>query len=123
MSKSDLNFKRKERKYLILEHNFEEIKEELTDHIPIHIFKGKNPYMIETTYLDTKDHLLFNEYLNQRKFRFKIRLRKYNNHVEKYLVELIPSVSRRISRVLFTTPLGRIRKYIPLYTDSHLCPG
>ncbi len=88
MSKSDLNFKRKERKYLILEHNFEEIKEELTDHIPIHIFKGKNPYMIETTYLDTKDHLLFNEYLNQRKFRFKIRLRKYNNHVEKYLVEL-----------------------------------
>lgn len=88
MSKSDLNFKRKERKYLVLEHNFEEIKEELTSHIPIHLIKGKNPYHIETTYLDTKDHLLFHEYLNKRSSRFKIRLRKYSNSIEYYLVEL-----------------------------------
>ncbi len=87
MSKSDLNFKRKERKYLILEHTFEEIKKELSEHIPVHIFEGKNPYLIETTYLDTKDHLLFHEYLNRRKFRFKIRLRKYND-ADNYLVEL-----------------------------------
>jgi len=87
MSNNDLNFKRKERKYLILEHTFEEIKEELSEHIPIHIFEGKNPYLIETTYLDTKEHLLFHEYLNRRKFRFKIRLRRYNDS-DNYLVEL-----------------------------------
>jgi len=88
MSKNDLNFRRKERKYIILEHSFDEIKEELNDHIPVYIFKGENPYyQIETTYLDTKDHLLFHEYLNKRKFRYKIRLRRYNKS-EDYLVEL-----------------------------------
>ncbi len=70
-----------------MEHTFEEIKEELSEHIPVHIFEGKNPYLIETTYLDTKEHLLFYEYLNRRKFRFKIRLRRYNDD-DNYLVEL-----------------------------------
>jgi len=87
-----LNFKRKEKKYIVLEHTFEEIKEELNGHIPLHIFKGEDPYSkIETTYLDTKDHILFLEYLNRRRFRFKIRLRRYGNNTafdNIYLVEL-----------------------------------
>ena len=92
MANSNLSFKRKERKYIILENTFEEVKNELQKRIPIFIFTGNDPIsQMETIYLDTKDLTLFKEYLNRRFFRFKIRLRRYgyNNIFEnQYLVEL-----------------------------------
>jgi len=88
----NLEFKRKERKYLIIEHSFAEIKQALENYMPVHIFNGNNPVsFIQTTYFDSKDFLLFKEYLNRRKFRFKIRIRRYcqdENHKDDNLVEL-----------------------------------
>jgi SPX domain protein involved in polyphosphate accumulation len=78
MSPNDLSIQRNERKYLILEHSFQEIIEEIQDHIPVHCYEGKPALVdIETIYLDTDDFLLFNEFLLRRKFRYKIRLRRY----------------------------------------------
>jgi SPX domain protein involved in polyphosphate accumulation len=89
---NNLTFTRKERKYLIIEHSFDEITKDLEKHIPVYSFEGEKPYTnIETTYMDTKDFLLFNEYLNRRNFRFKIRLRRYGHNGKAegdYLVEL-----------------------------------
>ncbi|HHE37200.1 MAG TPA: VTC domain-containing protein, partial [Candidatus Cloacimonetes bacterium] len=88
----NLEFKRKERKYLIIEHSFEEIKQALEKYMPVHIFNGNNPVShIQTTYFDSKDFLLFKEYINRRKFRFKIRIRRYcreENCNDDNLVEL-----------------------------------
>lgn len=92
MATADLSFKRKERKYIILEHTFEEIIEQIQQHLPIFRYENKPEILnIETTYLDTKDFLLFREYLNRRNFRFKIRLRRYGFDGQfdpEYLVEL-----------------------------------
>lgn len=89
---SDLSFKRKERKYIIVEHTFEEIISEIEQHIPVYTFQNEPPFTnIETIYLDSKDFLLFSEYLNQRPFRFKIRLRRYGHNgifEPNFLVEL-----------------------------------
>ena len=89
---NDLSFKRKERKFLIVEHSFDEIREALINHIPVHTFNEDHLcVIIQTTYLDTKDFLLFKEYLNSRKFRFKIRFRKYGydgKFADHYLAEL-----------------------------------
>ncbi|MCD4820390.1 MAG: polyphosphate polymerase domain-containing protein [Candidatus Cloacimonetes bacterium] len=92
MSKSDLSFKRKERKFIILEQSFDEIKVLLSKHIPIHTLnKNQENVLIQTTYFDSTDFLLFNEYLQKRKFRFKIRLRRYGydgEFADHYLAEL-----------------------------------
>ncbi|MCF7912366.1 MAG: polyphosphate polymerase domain-containing protein [Candidatus Cloacimonetes bacterium] len=108
MSKKELNFKRKEKKYLILEHSFDQIKEELEQHIPVQIFQGENCISgIETTYMDTKDFLLFREYLCRRDFRFKIRLRRYKNDGvfdECYLVELKVKWDKMSLKRRFTLP-------------------
>ena len=78
MKSIDLSFKRKETKYIILEHTYEEIIKEIEEHIPIFRFDDRPGILsIETTYLDSKDFVLFKEYLNKRKSRFKIRLRRY----------------------------------------------
>ncbi len=88
----NLTFKRKERKYIILENTFEQVVDSIKEKLPIHIFDGVNPYTeLETIYLDTKELMLFKEYLNGRSFRFKIRLRRYGHDGvfdNKYLVEL-----------------------------------
>ena len=88
----NLEFKRKERKYLIIEHSFEEIKQALENYMPVHIFNGNNPVsFIQTTYFDSKNFLVFKEYINRRKFRFKIRIRRYcqeEYHKDDNLVEL-----------------------------------
>jgi len=92
MSGTDLTFIRRERKYIILEHTFDQIIKEIEKHIPVYTFQGgPNLTNIETTYLDTTDFLLFHEYLNQRSFRYKIRLRRYGSNgifEPRYLVEL-----------------------------------
>ncbi|MDO9576921.1 MAG: VTC domain-containing protein [Candidatus Cloacimonadales bacterium] len=92
MTGTDLTFKRKERKYIILEHTFDEIIKEIEQHIPLYSFQEEPPLTnIETTYLDTSDFLFYFEYLNQRSFRFKIRLRRYGHDgifKPGYLVEL-----------------------------------
>jgi SPX domain protein involved in polyphosphate accumulation len=92
MAGTDLTFKRRERKYIILEHTFDEIIKEIEEHVPVYTYKnGPCLTNIETTYLDSKDFLLFYEYLNQRSFRFKIRLRRYGAEgvfEPRYLVEL-----------------------------------
>jgi len=89
---TDLSFKRRERKYIILEHTFGEIIKEIEEHVPVYIYQdGPRLTNIETTYLDSKDFLLFYEYLNQRSFRFKIRLRRYGSEgifEPRYMVEL-----------------------------------
>ncbi|MCF7793835.1 MAG: polyphosphate polymerase domain-containing protein [Candidatus Cloacimonetes bacterium] len=89
---ADLSFKRKERKYIILEHTFEEIIEQIQEHIPIFYYEDKPGLLnIQTTYLDTEDFLLFHEYLNKRNFRYKIRLRRYGydgKYEPEYLIEL-----------------------------------
>lgn len=80
MGGTDLTFKRKERKYIILEHTFDEIIKEIEKHIPVYSFQDEPPLTnMETIYLDTKDFLLFHEYLNKRFFRFKIRMRRYGH--------------------------------------------
>jgi SPX domain protein involved in polyphosphate accumulation len=92
MSTNDLSFQRKERKYIILEHTFDEIVEQIQEHIPVYNYENKPSLInIETIYLDTEDFLLYNEYLNRRKFRFKIRLRRYGYDgifEPEYLVEM-----------------------------------
>ncbi len=92
MAGTDLTFKRKERKYIILEHTFEEIIEQIKEHIPVYLYEDKPGILnIQTTYLDSKDFLHFSEYLNRRNFRFKIRLRRYGFNAQydpEYLVEL-----------------------------------
>lgn len=92
MSSNDLSFKRKERKYIILEHTFDDIVKAMEEHIPVYRFEGKPGLLnIETTYLDTDDFLLFNEFLNRRKFRYKIRMRRYGYDgifEPQYLVEM-----------------------------------
>ncbi|MCF7918561.1 MAG: polyphosphate polymerase domain-containing protein [Candidatus Cloacimonetes bacterium] len=116
MSKNELTFKRKEKKYLILEHSFDEIKDELVNHIPVYIFKGdKAASGIETTYLDTKDFLLFSEYLNQRKFRYKIRLRRYinENQIEEvFLVELKVKANSISLKRRFVLPADLLKRFL-----------
>lgn len=92
MSATDLSMERKERKYIILEHTYDEIIQELQGHIPIFHFKDIPGFSrVETTYFDTEDFMLFREYLSNRKFRYKIRMRRYGNGEgfnPEYLVEL-----------------------------------
>ncbi len=108
MNNNDLSFRRKERKYIILEHTFDEIVGELEQHIPVYHFEN-NPGLvnIETTYFDTDDFLLFKEFLIKRKFRFKIRMRRYGyNGVfqPEYLVEFKVSHSSISSKRRFVLP-------------------
>jgi SPX domain protein involved in polyphosphate accumulation len=116
MSKKELTFKRKEKKYLILEHTFDQIKEDLEQHIPIQIFKGNNSVSgIETTYLDTKDFLLYKEYLCRRDFRFKIRLRRYKNDGlfdDSYLVELKVKSNKISLKRRFTLPAKLLTRFL-----------
>jgi len=116
MSKKELTFKRKEKKYLILEHTFDQIKDELEQHIPIQIFKGNNCVSgIETTYLDTKDFLLYKEYLCRRNFRFKIRLRRYKNDGifdDSYLVELKVKSNKMSLKRRFTLPAELLTRFL-----------
>lgn len=116
MSKNDLVFMRKEKKFLILEHSFDEIIEELSEHIPVQIFKGvSNVSGIETTYLDTKDFLLFNEYLLRRTFRFKIRLRRYKIDgvfEDNYLVELKVKNEKISSKRRFILPSVLLESFL-----------
>lgn len=108
MNNNNLSFKRKERKYIILEHTFEEIIEEIQEHLPIYQFEDKPTLLnMETTYLDTDDFLLFREYLDRRKFRFKIRLRRYGyNGVfsPEYLVEMKVSHDSISTKKRFVLP-------------------
>ena len=116
MSKNELTFQRKEKKYLILEHSFDAIKDELEKHIPLYIFKGENAVSgIETTYLDTKDFMLFYEYLNRRKFRFKIRMRRYiteGNVGDVYLVELKIKHKSISSKRRFVLPADLMEQFL-----------
>jgi len=92
MTESNISFQRKERKYIILEHTFDEIVAQIQEHMPVYHFEDKpGLFNIETTYLDTEDFLLFNEYLDRRKSRFKIRLRRYGHDGifdPEYMVEM-----------------------------------
>jgi SPX domain protein involved in polyphosphate accumulation len=92
MTDNNLTFRRKERKFLVVEHSFDELVEALSDHIPVNIYHGNSPCCrIQTIYLDTVDHALYHEYLLRREFRFKIRLRRYGydgEFQEYYLVEI-----------------------------------
>lgn len=116
MSLNNLTFTRKERKYLVLENSFEEITELLNGHIPISIFSGDEPISkIETTYLDTSEHLLFNEYLQRRPFRFKIRLRRYgcqNCFADHYMVELKAKYEGISSKKRFILPAENLKDFL-----------
>jgi len=108
LTTNELTFRRKERKYIILEHSFDEIVQRIEEHMPIYHFEG-NPGLvqIETTYFDTDDFLLFKEYQSRRKFRFKIRMRRYfyDNLCEpKYLVEFKVSHNSITSKKRFILP-------------------
>lgn len=113
---ADLSFKRKERKYIILEHTFDEIIEQIQEHIPIFYFENKPGLMnIQTTYLDTDDFLLFNEYLNRRNFRFKIRMRRYGfdeKYDQQYLVELKIKHNAISSKKRFKLPAQYFEAFI-----------
>lgn len=116
MGSDNLSFKRKERKYIILEHTFEAIKKELEKHIPLYSFEGEDPNtQIETIYLDTKDFLLFNEYLRRRNFRYKIRMRKYGHNdvfEDTYLVELKVKQNSISIKKRFFLPVKLYKKFI-----------
>ena len=108
MSGTDLILERKERKYIVLEHSFDEIISEIEKHIPVYSFLDEPPLTdIETTYMDTPDFMLFHEYLNQRFFRFKIRLRRYGHEgvfKPEYLAELKIKQSAISSKKRFILP-------------------
>lgn len=116
MNGTDLTFQRKERKYIILEHTFDEIIKEIEKHIPVYTFQDEPPLTnIETTYLDTADFLLFREYLNQRFFRFKIRLRRYGHDgifKPDYLVELKIKHKAISSKKRFTLPAENFNAFL-----------
>ncbi len=77
----DTSFRRSENKFIVLEHSFEEILEELEKHIPVHSFQTEYPLaLIETIYLENSNFTIFKEYLSRRKFRFKIRFRRYGHN-------------------------------------------
>ena len=76
--KEENSFCRSEKKFIVLEHTFDEILEELEKHIPINSFHAEYPLsLIETIYLENSNFTIFKEYLSRRKFRFKIRFRRY----------------------------------------------
>ena len=116
MSTDNLSFKRKERKYIILEDTFEEIKKELETHIPLYSFEGEDPNtQMETIYFDTKDFLLFNEYLKRRSFRYKIRMRRYGHEGkfgDSYLVELKVKQNSISIKKRFFLPVKLYKKFI-----------
>jgi len=113
---SDLSFERKERKYIILEHSFDEIVQELQEHIPVYHYEGKPALVdIQTTYLDTDDFLLFKEFLIRRKFRYKVRLRRYgyNGVFEPvFLVELKVSHDAISTKKRFILPADYYQAFI-----------
>jgi len=116
MNNNDLSFKRKERKYLILEHTFDEIVEELQEHIPIY-YHEDNPGLadIETTYLDTDDFLLYKEFLCRRKFRYKIRMRRYGYDgifKPEYLVEMKVSHDSISTKKRFILPAEYYKAFL-----------
>jgi len=79
LTTNELTFRRKERKYIILEHSFEEIIERIEEHMPIYHFQDKPGLVhVETIYFDSDDFLLYKEYQARRQFRFKIRMRRYS---------------------------------------------
>jgi hypothetical protein len=76
--KEENSFCRSEKKFIVLEHTFDEILEELGKHIPIDNFQTEYPLsLIETIYLEDNNFTIFKEYLSHRNFRFKIRFRRY----------------------------------------------
>jgi len=78
--KEDTSFRRSESKFIVLEHSFEAILNELEKHIPLDTFHLKVPVLqIETIYLEDSKFTIFREYLSKRKFRFKIRFRRYGH--------------------------------------------
>ena len=79
--KEDTSFRRSEKKFIVLEHSFEEIIEELEKHIPFDSFHSEIPILqIETIYMEDSNFTIFREYLSRRKFRFKIRFRRYGRN-------------------------------------------
>lgn len=116
MENNNLSFMRKERKYLILEHSFDEIVEEIQEHIPVYHYEDKPALLeIETTYLDTPDLLLFNEFLNRRKFRYKVRLRRYGYEgvvIPKYLVEIKVSHESISTKKRFILPAEHYEAFL-----------
>lgn len=116
MADSKLYLRRKEKKYLILEYPFEQIKDVLQKHIPVHIYKGSDcKFGIETTYLDTSDFMLYNEYLSKRDFRFKVRLRRYKNDGlfdDNYFVELKVKANKISSKRRFILPAELLNSFL-----------
>ncbi len=131
MSKNCLSLERKERKYIVLEHSFEEIVEEINGHIPVYSFDGENEItQIETIYLDTKDFLLYREYLLKRDFRFKIRIRRYGRNGEfetNYVVELKVKHKSRSIKKRFLLPHEALDDFIkgedifPIIKQANIC--
>lgn len=116
MTDNNLTFRRKERKYLVVEHSFEELVEALNGHIPVNIYEGDNPCCrIQTIYLDTAHHTLYREYLLRRDFRFKIRLRRYGydgEFQEYYLVEIKAKKNGISNKKRFVLPGECLRDFI-----------
>ena len=53
----DTSFRRSEKKFIVLEHTFDEILEDLEKHIPIHSFQTEYPLsLIETIYMEDKSN-------------------------------------------------------------------
>jgi SPX domain protein involved in polyphosphate accumulation len=116
MTSSNLSFNRKEKKSLILEHSFAEIVEEISAHIPVHSYDG-NPGLltVETTYLDTNDFMLYKEFLLKRKFRYKIRVRRYGYDgvfAPEYLVEMKVSHDSMSSKKRFVLPAECLEAFL-----------
>lgn len=116
MSSKELNFKRKEKKFLVQEQSYEEIKDELESHIPVYKFNSSDEQTtIETTYLDTVDMQIFREYLARSEFRFKIRLRRYLNGDTEggaYLVELKVKYNSTSFKRRFELPSEYLSDYL-----------
>ena len=72
------SFKRNENKFVVLEKSYVEIYKTLEKRLKVDSFKENCIItLIRSIYLDNDDFSLFREYLNKRKFRYKIRFRSY----------------------------------------------
>ncbi len=82
ISLSELNskasfLKRKDRKYLLSAWEFFDVLEKLKDNFDILEIKGQKIFSYDNVYMDTEDHLFYNQHQNRKKSRVKVRTRYY----------------------------------------------
>ena len=115
MEKKISSFKRKEKKFVVIDNTYEEIVTALKKDISVFSYNEDEVSQIKTTYLDDEKLSIFKEYLTQREFRFKIRLRNYgckNIFEDKVWVEIKVKYNRTTYKKRFIMPKDLIPNFL-----------